>query len=118
MATLSIKYKGKDKKRSKTTRILVNWEQCDPKCPGWGHFESNKGNEIEACDECARFTCVIDGQTCADDSAAEAAHAKECGCDWGKYPCPKCGTNTRACSTGEWDRHCDACGTVTPLDDF
>lgn len=30
-------------------------------------------------------------------------------------PCPKCGSDTRPCGTGEPDVHCDRCDTVTPL---
>lgn len=46
----------------------------DPKCPGWGHFESGRGEEIERCDICKRFP---------DDDIAAIAHAVDCGCAWG-----------------------------------
>ena len=72
-----------------TTRVEVTWEQCDPLCPGWGHFEAGHGNEVEACMECRRFV-TSSGE--ADDAAAQRAHKVECGCNWGEKACanPKC----------------------------
>ena len=33
------------------------WERCDPECQGYGAFtvDRDPGDEIERCDECARF---------------------------------------------------------------
>lgn len=42
-----------------------------PCCPGWGHFESSRGDEVEACDECRIFP---------NDDAARRAHDTVCAC--------------------------------------
>ncbi len=58
--------------------LLVDWDQCDPDCPGWLHMDSPF--EIEACDACDRFKNIINGD--GRDDQARKAHRLECGCKW------------------------------------
>lgn len=57
--------------------MQVNWEQCDPLCPGWLHMDSPY--EIEACDACMRFKFI---PAFDRDEQARESHSLECGCDW------------------------------------
>ncbi len=68
----------------------MSYEQCSPGCPGWVVFN---GNEIQRCDECARF--ADDGEAIAYverlyfEDSARAAQAAE---PWTRvYVCPECG---------------------------
>lgn len=55
------------------------FELCDASCPGWGHFESDYGPEIQACQDCNLFP--RDGcEYGVDDDKAQAAHDKVCAC--------------------------------------
>lgn len=54
--------------------------RCDPKCPGWGIFDSDSmGLEIEACGECNHHNpdAIVNDDECALLGAARRALAKE-----------------------------------------
>lgn len=59
---------------NETSMRGLDFSPCAPGCNGWLHMDDPY--EIEACDECARFS--------GDDreEQARAAHKKECGCAW------------------------------------
>lgn len=73
--------------------IPITWRQCHAGCAGWLHMADPE--EVQACDECARFTVwdraaeldaaglPVAGYVTRDDLAREA-HAQECGCSWGQ----------------------------------
>ncbi len=52
-------------------------ERCDPTCPGWGVFETNteRGTEIERCDDCAAAIKEHTGEELWDDDVEQLPEA-------------------------------------------
>lgn len=56
-------------------KIAARKGLCDPKCPGWAVMATDRGPEIERCDDC--FYGLAPDEKLTDDEAASLPEAGE-----------------------------------------